>query len=68
MGPYAEADFNLTLCPLQQSRLQHIYYRRPYARVNLNPMPESTLSVRDCGYKKISSLTHTANLGHIRTE
>jgi hypothetical protein len=27
-----------------QSRLQHIYYGQPYARVDLNPMPESTLS------------------------
>jgi hypothetical protein len=31
------------LCPLQ-SRLQHIYHGQPYARVDLNPMPESTLS------------------------
>ncbi len=41
MGPYV--DYNLTSCPLQ-SRLQHIYYGQPYARVDLNPMPESTLS------------------------
>ncbi len=27
-----------------QSRLQHIYHGQPYARVDLNPMPESTLS------------------------
>jgi hypothetical protein len=41
MGPYAGADYNLTLCPLQ-SRLQHIYHGQPYARVDLNPLPEST--------------------------
>jgi hypothetical protein len=35
-------DYNLTLCPLQ-SRLQHIYQGQPYVRVDLNPMPESTL-------------------------
>ncbi len=34
MGPYAEVDYNVTLCPLQ-SRLQHIYHGQPY-------MPEST--------------------------
>jgi hypothetical protein len=27
-----------------QSRLLHIYQGQPYARVDLNPMPESTLS------------------------
>jgi hypothetical protein len=43
MGPYAGADYNLFLCTLQ-SRLHHIYHRQPYARVDLNPMPESTLS------------------------
>jgi hypothetical protein len=43
MGPYAGVDYNLTLCPLQ-SQLQHIYHRRPYARIDLNPLPESTLS------------------------
>jgi hypothetical protein len=44
MGPYAGADYNLTLCPLQ-SRLQHIHQwatlclSRPqtYARVDLFP-------------------------------
>jgi hypothetical protein len=40
---YAGIDYNLTLCPLQ-SRLQHVYHGQPYARVDLNPMPESTLS------------------------
>ncbi len=43
MGPYAGVDYNLTIRPLQ-SRLQHIYHGQPYDRVNLNPMPESTLS------------------------
>ncbi len=33
MGPCAGADYNLTLC-LLQSRLQHIYHRQPYARVD----------------------------------
>jgi hypothetical protein len=43
MGPYAGVDYNLTLCQLQ-SRLQDIYHGRPYARVDIKPMPESTLS------------------------
>jgi hypothetical protein len=43
MGPYAGVDYNLTLCPLQ-SRLQHIYHGQSYARVDLNPLPESTLA------------------------
>jgi hypothetical protein len=43
MGPYAGVDHNLTLCPLQ-SRHQHIYHGQLYARVDLNPMPELTLS------------------------
>jgi hypothetical protein len=41
MGPFAGVDYNLTSCPLQ-SRLQHIYHGQPYARVDLNPMPELT--------------------------
>ncbi len=42
-GTHAGVDYNLTLCPLQ-SRLQHIYHeKQPYARVDLNPIPESTL-------------------------
>jgi hypothetical protein len=36
---YAEVDYNITLCPLK-SRL----HGQPYARVDLNPVPESTLS------------------------
>ncbi len=43
MGPYAVVDYNLTLCR-RQSRLQHIYHGQLYARVDLNSMPESTLS------------------------
>jgi hypothetical protein len=39
-------ELNITspyVCPLQ-SRLQHIYHGQPFARVDLNPMPESNLS------------------------
>jgi hypothetical protein len=36
--PYG-IDFNLTL-----GRLQDMYHGQPYARVDLNPLPESTLS------------------------
>jgi hypothetical protein len=43
MRPYAGVDYNLNLFPLQ-SRLQHIYHGQPYARVDLNPVPESTFS------------------------
>jgi hypothetical protein len=43
MVTYAGVDYNLTLCPLK-SRLQHVYHGQLYARVDLNPMPESTLS------------------------
>jgi hypothetical protein len=43
MGPYAVIHYHLTLSRLQ-SRLQHIYHGQPNARVDLNPMPESTLS------------------------
>jgi hypothetical protein len=35
--------YNLTLCP-HHSRLQHIYHGQPCARVDLIPLPESTLS------------------------
>ncbi len=38
-------SYNLPLCRLL-SRLQHIYLGQPYARVDLNPMLESTLSPR----------------------
>ncbi len=34
MGSFTGVDFNLTLCRLQ-SRLQHMYNARPYARVDL---------------------------------
>jgi hypothetical protein len=40
---YARIDKNLTLCPVQ-SRLRQIYHGQLYARVDLNPMPESALS------------------------
>jgi hypothetical protein len=43
MGPYAVVDYNLTLSRLQ-GRLQYIYHGHPYARVDLNSVPESTLS------------------------
>ncbi len=43
IGPYAVVDYNLTLCR-RQSRLQHFCQGQPYAGVDLNPMPESTLS------------------------
>jgi hypothetical protein len=58
MGPYAVVDYNLTLNRLW-SRLQHIYHGQPYARVDLNPTPELTLTlcqshlyppVRDVGF------------------
>jgi hypothetical protein len=39
MGPYAGGDYSLVLCSLQ-SRLQRIYR----AKVDLKPMPESTLT------------------------
>jgi hypothetical protein len=45
MGPYAGGGYNLTLCPLQ-SRIQHIYHGQPYARVDPNPMLESTLALQ----------------------
>jgi hypothetical protein len=38
--PYSGADYNLSLCPIQ-SRLQHIYYRLPYARVHFIPQSET---------------------------
>ncbi len=41
MGTYEGVDYNLTLCPLQ-SLLKYIYHGQPYARVDLNPKPEST--------------------------
>ncbi len=44
MGPYVGVDYNLTFCPLQ-NRLQHTNRGQPYVRVDLNPMPDSTLSV-----------------------
>jgi hypothetical protein len=50
MGPNTGVDYYLTLCPLQ-SRLQHIYHGQPYARVDLNPIPERLYpTVRDFGF------------------
>jgi hypothetical protein len=43
MGRYAGVDYNPTLCPFQ-SRLQHIYHGQKCQSIDLNPMPESTLS------------------------
>ncbi len=39
MGPYAAVDYNLT-----SGRLQHVFLGQPNPGVDLNPMPESTLS------------------------
>jgi hypothetical protein len=68
MGPYAVIDCKLTFCR-RQSRLQHIYHgqSQPNARVDLNPVPRSTLSARQGlrilpqGQKKKGSLSHEAN-------
>jgi hypothetical protein len=38
IAPYAVVDYNLTLCR------QHMYNGQPSARVDLNPMPKSTLA------------------------
>ena len=43
MALYTGVVYNLTIC-LLQSRLKHIYHGQPYAKVDLNPMPELTLS------------------------
>ncbi len=43
IGPYAVAEYNLTLTRLQ-SRPQHIYHGQPYARVDFNHMSKSALS------------------------
>jgi hypothetical protein len=47
MGPYAGVDYNLTLCPLQ-SRLQHIYYVQPYARVHFIPQSRTLDLASEC--------------------
>jgi hypothetical protein len=44
MGPYAGVDYNLALCDSQ-----HMYHGQPYAGVDLNPMPKSTLSPSQSG-------------------
>ena len=58
--PYDGFDYNITSSPLQ-SRLQHIYYGQPYARVDLNPMPESTLSPSQglCIWPQFSDKAHS---------
>jgi hypothetical protein len=44
MGPMPELTITTPYVPSRlQSRLQHIYHGQPYARVDLNPMPETTL-------------------------
>jgi hypothetical protein len=45
MGPYAEVDYvyNLTVC-LSRVDSNNIDHGQPYARVDRNTMPESTLS------------------------
>jgi hypothetical protein len=46
-GTYAGVVYNLTLCPLStpESTPTHVHGNgQPYARVDLNPIPESTLS------------------------
>jgi hypothetical protein len=40
LEPYAGVDYNLTLC-----RLRHIYHGQPSARIDLKPIPESTLTL-----------------------
>ncbi len=50
MELYAGVDFKLILCQLQ-SRLQYMYTMsmgigQPYARVDLNPIPETTSTPR----------------------
>jgi hypothetical protein len=60
MGPYAGVDYNLTLCPLQSRLLQHMYHGHwgnPYAIVDLNPRPESTLSLSQ-GLRNLASGLH----------
>jgi hypothetical protein len=51
MGPYAGADYNLTLCRFQ-SRLQHMYQGQPFASVDLKPYARGKLyhPVRDLGF------------------
>ncbi len=50
MGPYAGVLSSTITSPVQ-CPLQHMYQGQTYARVALNPMPESTLSpIRDLGF------------------
>jgi hypothetical protein len=45
MESYGVVDYKLTLCPLQSRLQHHIYHRQPFASVDLNAMPESTLTL-----------------------
>ncbi len=62
-GTLCGVDYNLTLCRLQ-SRLQHIYHGQPYARVNINPMQESTSSPNQ-GLRILPQSTHVPQISHI---
>ncbi len=44
MGPYAGVDYNLTLYVPSRVDSNTFYHGQTYAMVDLNPMPESTLS------------------------
>jgi hypothetical protein len=64
--PYAGVDYNLTLCPLQ-SRLQHIYHGHGqlYARVDLSPIPESTLSPQSGTFVLVSGFPVIFNFNYL---
>ncbi len=63
MGPLAGVDYNLALCILQ-SQLQHFTLGgQPYARVDLNPMPEPTLFPSQGGPLDLASGTRHAMSG-----
>jgi hypothetical protein len=66
MGPCDGVDYNLTLCPLQRRlQLQHIYHGQPYARIDLNPMPESTLSPQSGTLDLASARNYLTALGSL---
>ncbi len=67
-GTLCRVDYNITLCPLQ-SRLQHIYHGQgqPYAKVDLNPMPESTLSPFGSGLSIQDSIRYHVAKGFRKT-
>jgi len=58
IGPYARINNNLTWCPVQ-SRLRHTYHGQSYARVDLNPMPESGTLDLTSGFR--SSLSRSVH-------